>query len=265
VTTLRPSRAPADLAEAEGPSDAETLYRATALRMMESHGYRTVSMARLYGAGLSFAPGLRWMRFVAGAARASVDHGVAIGQCYRALGAARLDVVLERRLRDAPPPVAESRAELAVACLVAGQGWRWTLREHDQCSYLPYRAVVAQVALELEARQVVTERFLAELVRAEGAAAARPFVEPWVRAVRASFGRAGTPGAAYAVSVGLKKRDVSATVRDCVDDIARALRACGLDAGTLGAEEDSTAPEAVEGDPESPSGPGGASKAGGDE
>ncbi len=259
----RTSHPPDDLAEVEGPSDAEALYRATVLRMMEAHGYRAVSMARLYGAGLTFAPGLRWMRFVAGAARESVEHGAAIGQCYRALGAAHLDVVLERRLRAAPPRLAGSRAELAVACLVAGRGWRWTVREHDQCSFLPYRAVVAQLSLELEAREVAAERFLAECVRAEGAAAARPFVSPWVRAVRASFGRAGTPGAAYAVSVGLKKRDVSATVRDCVDDIARALRACGLDDVAPEAMGETTEPEGVEGDSEAFDGPPGRVKAGG--
>ena len=74
----RTSHPPDDLSEVGAPADAEALYRATVLRMLEAHGYRAVAMARLFGTGLSFAPGLRWMRFVAGAARESVEHGAAI-------------------------------------------------------------------------------------------------------------------------------------------------------------------------------------------
>ena len=261
----RTSHPPDDLSEVGAPADAEALYRATVLRMLEAHGYRAVAMARLYGTGLSFAPGLRWMRFVAGAARESVEHGAAIAGCYQALGATHFDAVLERRLRAQPPRVAASRAELAVACLVAGHGWRWTLRDHDQCSYLPYRAVVAQLGLALEARQVVAERFLAELVQAEGGEAALPFVAPWRDAVRASFGRAGTPGAAYAVSVGLKKRDVAATADACDEDIVRALRACGLNAGDGAVGTESAEATGDENDPAPTQSPTAPPRAGGEE
>jgi hypothetical protein len=43
-----------------------------------------------------------------------------------------------------------------------------------------------------------------------------------------SFGRPKTDGNAYAMSVGLKKRDSGAVMQDFVNDIKGAVRSCGL-------------------------------------
>ena len=50
----------------------------------------------------------------------------------------------------------------------------------------------------------------------------------WLRQGLLSFGRPGTEGAKYAISVGLKKRDSSECIKDYVRDILPAVREAGL-------------------------------------
>ncbi|MBL8603347.1 MAG: hypothetical protein JNK72_15590 [Myxococcales bacterium] len=213
--------------------DPAALYRATVCRMMEAHAFRAVAQARLLGAGVVHSTGLRWMRFATHAARECVEHYGGIAGCYEALAGQRLEPVVERRLRAEAPPLAQSRAELAVAQLVSGRAWMWTLREHEACSFLPYRAVIAAMLRDVEARQTLAERFLSEAVRHEGVGPCEAALGPWVDPALAAFGRGGTPGAAYALSVGLRRREVTLAVRECIDDLKRVLGAAGLTAASV--------------------------------
>ncbi len=218
VTAIRPER-----------SDAE-LFEATARRLLEAHGYRAVAMARLYAHGLTCTPGLRWQRFVAGAAREAVEHYAAIAQCYEVLAGATIEPVVEARLAQDRPTLADSRGELAVAVMMQGRAWATTLREHEDCAYIPYREVVARIAKDAGVRQVLGDRFLSEIVRLDGSAAVQPFVDRWYALAATSFGRPGTPGAAYSLGVGLRRRDVALVLREWSDDVARMLVHCGLEA-----------------------------------
>ena len=57
----------------------------------------------------------------------------------------------------------------------------------------------------------------------------QPFFEKWLRIGLLSFGgQPGTPGNAYAIAQGIKKRDSGACMKDFLADIRPAVDAAGL-------------------------------------
>ena len=128
-----------------------------------------------------------------------------------------------------PVPFAESWMELAMAQFLYDRGGFWQLREYEECSFLPYREIIAKILEEEAGHQGLGERIVVEMCRGgEFDAVKQPLFEKWLRIGLLSFGRPGTEGNRYAQSVGLKKRDSGDVMRDFVEDIKPAVRASGL-------------------------------------
>jgi hypothetical protein len=56
----------------------------------------------------------------------------------------------------------------------------------------------------------------------------QPLFERWLKLGLLSFGRPGSEGNRYAISVGLKKRDSGLVMQDFITDIKPAMRQGGL-------------------------------------
>ena len=135
----------------------------------------------------------------------------------------------EVRLSQHPIPMAGSWFELAMAQFLYDRGGFWQLREYDKCSFVPYRKVIQKIILEEKGHQALGERIVVELCRSKQfeAQKQRDFAT-WLRQGLLSFGRPNNAGNAYAIEVGLKKRDSGAVMQDFLNDIKPAVKACGL-------------------------------------
>lgn len=207
----------------------DTAFRAAAREMIEAHGERVLTLARIQGHGLQLVPTTRWMKYIAGSARESIEHFELVARTYHLVASGHFDDAVWARLRSQPTVYPAAYDELAVALLVLGRAWWWQLREHDACALLGYREVALRLGHEVAARQVLQEQMVSEVVRAGDPDALRAHVAKWLEVARASFGRAGTPGVAYAIGAGLRRRDVSAALRDFLLDVRGVLLGCGLD------------------------------------
>ena len=85
-----------------------------------------------------------------------------------------------------------------------------------------------RVARDEASYQPSIERALAEACRGGVSEAQQAFFRRAVKSAVHSFGRPNTPGTAYAINTGLKKRDAAPVVRDFLDDVALITAATGL-------------------------------------
>ncbi len=204
-------------------------YFQTVRQMMESQAYRELAAARLFGHGLQFVSDLRWIEYVAENVHEEVEHLEAVVEIYeRLVGEALIPKVLAR-LAERPVQFAGSWFELAMAQFLFDRGGFWQLREYEDCSFLPYREIVGKIIGEETDHQGMGERLVVELCRSgEYEAVKQRFFETWLREGLLSFGRPGTEGNRYAISVGIKRRDSGEVMQDYVNDIKPVVKACGL-------------------------------------
>jgi 1,2-phenylacetyl-CoA epoxidase catalytic subunit len=198
-------------------------------QMMESHAYRELAAARLFGHGLQFVPELRWLKFLTWHIREETEHYEAVARMYGAFAGRSVEPVVHARLSRKPIPFAESWFELAMAQFLFDRAGFWQLREYEECAFLPYRSVVRKILVEEAGHQELGARIVRNLSqrgRCEGDA--QVVFEKWYLAGMLSFGRPGTEGARRAVAARLKKRDPGEVMRDFVEDIAPVATACGL-------------------------------------
>ncbi|HEX2572545.1 MAG TPA: Phenylacetic acid catabolic protein [Polyangia bacterium] len=201
----------------------------TVKQMMESQAYRELAAAQMFGYGLQFVPSLRWLKFMTWHIREEMEHYEAVVRMYERIIGDSVEPVVGERLRSKPVPFAQSWFELAMAQFLYDRGGFWQLREYEECSFLPYREVVKKILKEEAGHQSLGERIVVELCRSgayEGIKQ-QDFTK-WLRQGLLSFGRPGTPGNLYAISVGLKRRDSGAVMQDFLNDIKPAVKACGL-------------------------------------
>lgn len=201
----------------------------TVKQMMESQAYRELAAAQMFGFGLQFVPSLRWLKFMTWHIREEMEHYEAVAKMYERVVGASVEPVVNDRLHGKPVPFAQSWFELAMAQFLYDRGGYWQLQEYDQCAFLPYREIVGKILQEEAGHQGLGERIVVELCRSGefDDIKQRDFVK-WLRLGLLSFGRPGGEGNAYAIGVGLKKRDSGAVMQDFVDDIKPAVKACGL-------------------------------------
>ncbi len=211
------------------PSELDPLYRVTVRRTIESHGSRALALASWFGRGIELLSDARWLRFAGGGARECVHQLHRIGRVYESLTAEALEPVAHARLMERPRDQARGTDDFAVASMVLIRGWFEVLREHDRCSYLPYREAVGSMAHEVNARLVLAEQFLSERARGANPEAMRAMVMRWAPRAEADLGPGTSPGVAYAISVGLKRRDPDELRRGFRAELSRALRDCGVD------------------------------------
>lgn len=201
----------------------------TLVQLMASQAYRELAAAHLFGAGLRFAPELRWIKFMTWHIREEVEHFEAVARMHHAFTGADVTPVAMARLAARPVDEVDGWFELAMAQFLFDRGGFWQLREYEQCAFLPYRAVIGRIVQEEAGHQGLGERLVVELVRTgrHEDRKQRDFVK-WLRHGLRSFGRPGTEGNRYAIAAGIKRRDSGAVMQDYLDDIKPAVKACGL-------------------------------------
>jgi 1,2-phenylacetyl-CoA epoxidase catalytic subunit len=204
-------------------------YYATVRQMMESQAYRELAAAQMFGYGLQFVPSLKWLKFMTWHIREEMEHYEAVVRMYHDFTDTSVEPIVHVRLAERPIEFASSWFELAMAQFLYDRGGFWQLREYDECSFVPYREVIGKIVKEEAGHQGLGERIVVELCRSGAYEREKqPMFDKWLRQGLLSFGRPGTEGARYAISVGLKKRDAAAVMQDFVDDIKPAVKACGL-------------------------------------
>ncbi len=212
------------------PTLDDELYRSTVCRMMESHGARLFGLTLTLAASLRHAPTASWLRFAGGQLRELTSLYAELSSLYEAVAGAALDPPSLGRDGAREPGAPASWPDAVAALLVAGRQCRWQLHEHDLCSYAPYRELVARAVAELDARHAALEPHLALAARDPRAAhALTEALDRWMAWAAEAFGRPNTPGMAYAIKVGLRRRDASATRGDFVDDLRAVARAHDLE------------------------------------
>ncbi len=148
---------------------------------------------------------------------------------YQSFTGESVEPWVNERLQQKPVDFADTWYELAMAQFLYDRGGFWQLQEYESCSYEPYRAVITKIVKEEAGHQELGEKIVVDLTATgDFDDVKQPLFDKWFLQGMLSFGRPKTDGNAYAVSVGLKKRDSGAVMQDFVDDIKGAVRSCGL-------------------------------------
>lgn len=215
-------------------------YARTLDQMMKSQAYRELAAAHLFGHGLKHVPELKWLKFMTWHIREEVEHYEAVAKMYRDFSGESVEPWVNARLAERPLEMSESWFELAMAQFLYDRGGFWQLQEYENASFPLYRDVIRKIVKEERGHQELGERIVVELCQSGRYDDVKQAVfEKWFRYGMLSFGRPGGEGNAYAIEVGLKKRDSADVMRDFVDDVRPAVRACGLvfpDAARIGLE-----------------------------
>ena len=214
--------------EVHRQEDMSPEYRSMVVQLMESQAYRELAAAHMFGYGLRFVPE-KWLKFMVWHIQEEAEHYQAVAKMYRDFTGEDVEPKVRERLAGKPVPFAESWMELAMAQFLFDRGGFWQLKEYDQCSFVPYRGVIQKIVKEEAGHQGLGEKIVVELCGSrEHDAVKQPLFEKWLRIGLLSFGRPGTPGNAFAIAHGIKKRDSGACMQDFVDDIRPAVRSAGL-------------------------------------
>jgi ring-1,2-phenylacetyl-CoA epoxidase subunit PaaA len=204
-------------------------YNRTLVQMMQGQAYRELAAARLFGHGLSFVPELRYLKLFVWHIREEMEHYEDVARMYATFTGESVEPIVQERLASRPVPLASSFYELAMAQFLYDRGGYFQLLEYEQCSYEPYARVVRKIVAEEKGHQALGERLVVELSRTgKYEAEKQDIFERWLRQGLLSFGRPGSEGARYSVSVGLRKRDPAAVMQDFLQDIVPGVHECGL-------------------------------------
>ena len=210
-------------------AEMDERYAGTIVQLMESQAYRELAAAQMFGYGLRYVPELKWIKFMSWHIQEEVEHYQDVAKMYQSFTGESVEPWVNERLAKKPIEFAASWYELAMAQFLFDRGGFWQLKEYEECSFAPYRQTIQKIVKEETGHQELGERIVVELTATGGYEAVKqPLFEKWLRQGMLSFGRPGTEGNQYAMSVGLKKRDSGAVMQDFVDDIKGAVRACGL-------------------------------------
>lgn len=213
----------------ERREDMPARYRDTLEQMMRSQAYRELAAARLFGNGLQFVEGSKWLKFIVWHIGEETEHYLAVGRMYEKFSGQSVDAWVSERLTQKPIPFAQSWFELAMAQFLYDRGGFWQLQEYDGCSYPPYREVIGQIIDEERGHQALGEKIVIELSQSgRYQDCQQALFERWLRLGLLSFGRPQTEGNRYAIEVGLKKRDSGEVMQDFINDIKPAVRASSL-------------------------------------
>ncbi|MFQ5843940.1 MAG: Phenylacetic acid catabolic protein [Planctomycetota bacterium] len=204
-------------------------YFETLCRLIRSQAYRELAASERFGYALRFVPTVEFKRKVVHHVVEELEHYEACVELYRQLDAGDLDAICHERLRDGPIPLIESFLELGMAQFLFDRASAYQLREYENSSFDPYCAVVGKILEEEEGHESFGAEVVIEHCRdPANRPRAQELFDRWLAVSLRSFGRPGTDGNRYAVSVGLKTRDSGAIQQDYVDDLKPTMRLCGL-------------------------------------
>ncbi|MFZ5482054.1 MAG: Phenylacetic acid catabolic protein [Myxococcota bacterium] len=204
-------------------------YARTLDQMMKSQAYRELAAAHMFGHGLKYVPELKWLKFMTWHIREEMEHYEVVAKMYREFAGESVEPWVHARLAEKPLEFAESWFELAMAQFLYDRGGFWQLQEYETATFAPYRETIQKIIAEERGHQGLGERIVVDLCESgRFEDVKQPLFEKWFRYGMLSFGRPGGEGNAYAISVGLKKRDSGEVMKDFVADIRPAVKACGL-------------------------------------
>jgi len=200
------------------------------VRMLRSQGYRELAAATVFAEALGLVPSLALKKKVLGHVDEEMEHFEVCCELYAEIGAGDLDQYCSRLLREKRPiPRIESFLELGVAQFLYDRASAYQLREYENCSFDPYCRIVGKILEEEEGHESFGAEILIDHCRdPQQRAPAQALFNKWLAVSLRSFGRPGTAGNRYAISVGLKTRDSAAVAQDYLDSLRIVMRICGL-------------------------------------
>lgn len=202
------------------------LYQATLQRLGESLGARLYHCVRLVAAGVSCCPNPGALRFLGGHLRELTAHLLELSELHVALGGPSFAPLTTLRLDALDAPAAWE--PFTAALLVTARQARWQFHEHGACAHEPMRALVTRVVATFDARMAVLEQLAEDTARGPAGEAFASALDRHIAWAVEAFGRPGTPGMAYAIRVGLRRRDADAVREDFLDDLRAVCRARAL-------------------------------------
>lgn len=210
-------------------AEMPTRYAQTLDQMMKSQAYRELAAAQMFGHGLKFVPELKWLKFMTWHIREEMEHYEVVAKMYAEFAGESVEPWVHARLSERPLEFAESWFELAMAQFLYDRGGFWQLQEYEAATFPPYRETIRKIIAEERGHQSLGERIVVDLCESgDFDGVKQPLFEKWFKYGMLSFGRPGGEGNAYAIGVGLKKRDSGEVMRDFVADIRDAVRRSGL-------------------------------------
>jgi 1,2-phenylacetyl-CoA epoxidase catalytic subunit len=210
--------------------EMDQAYLDTLARMIRSQGYRELAAATVFAKALDLAPTLDLKKQIVQHVREEMEHFEVCCDLFEEIGAGDLDEICTGILREkAPVPPIESFLELGVAQFLYDRASAFQLREYENSSFDPYCRVVGKILEEEEGHESFGAEIMIEHGRdPEQRARMQEYFHKWLAVSLKSFGRPGTDGNRYAVSVGLKTRDSAAVVQDYLDSLKTVMRIAGL-------------------------------------
>ncbi|HEX5138850.1 MAG TPA: Phenylacetic acid catabolic protein [Planctomycetota bacterium] len=211
-------------------SEMDQAYYETLVQLIRSQGYRELAAATVFAEALHLVPGLAFKKKVVQHVNEEMEHFEVCCDLYEEIGAGDLEVVASAILRERTPiPRIESFLELGIAQFLYDRASAFQLREYENCSFDPYCRIVGKILEEEEGH----ESFGAEIMVEHGRDAAQrarmqEIFNKWFAVSLRSFGRPGTPGNRYAISVGLKTRDSAAVAQEYLDGLRTVMRLSGI-------------------------------------
>ncbi len=210
----------------------DPVYRATIDRLLQGQAYRELGAARLFEDGRALAPTPALADVIAAHAAEERAHFRAVLAAWAAFSGAAptaLEARAEARLGERPLPAVTTWFDLAMAQFLFDRAGLWQLREYTECSFAPYRALVAGILGDERNHQDFGAEAVVGWCRAQGAGpAANAVFARWLAVALLSFGRPGSEGDRYAVAAGLKRRPAAAVMGDFLDDIQPTVARAGL-------------------------------------
>jgi 1,2-phenylacetyl-CoA epoxidase catalytic subunit len=200
------------------------------VRLVRSQGYRELAAATVFAEALHLVPTLRFKKKVVQHVNEEMEHFEVCCEIHEQIGAGDLDEVCAGILSERKPiPSIESFLELGVAQFLYDRASAYQLREYENSSFDPYCRIIGKILEEEEGHESFGAEIMVDHSRdPEQRARMQQIFNKWLAVSLRSFGRPGTPGNRYAISVGLKTRDSAAVAQDYVDSLKTVMRLCGL-------------------------------------
>jgi len=211
-------------------TEMDQAYFDTVAQMIRSQGYRELAAATVFARALGLVPTVAFKKKVVQHVNEEMEHFEVCCQLYEEIGAGNLDEECAKILGEREPiPPIESFLELGIAQFLYDRASAYQLREYENSSFDPYCRVVGKILEEEEGHESFGAEIMIERSRdpAERGRMQRLF-NKWLAVSLRSFGRPGTPGNRYAISVGLKTRDSAAVAQEYCDSLKAVMRLCGL-------------------------------------
>ncbi|MHC4958424.1 MAG: Phenylacetic acid catabolic protein [Planctomycetota bacterium] len=212
-------------------SEMDQRYYDVLVQMIRSQGYRELAAATVFAGALRLVPSLAFKKKVSQHIEEELEHFEVCCRLYEELDAGDLDAICSGLVAsgDCPIPPIGSFLELGVAQFLYDRASAFQLREYENSSFDPYCRVIGKILEEEEGHESFGAEVMIEHCKdPANLPATQEAFERWLAVSLQSFGRPGTAGNEYAISVGLKTRDSAHVAQEYLDTLKPTMRLCGL-------------------------------------